>query len=167
VYYRHPSSVAIGTGICVGLVGTSPISCFPFWRHHEGRNREWMRLNCLTPIWAGGATHRLTLRRGRTVFPHHIEIADNKVAVALTADTSTAPPWPLDADRFGRSRRIRARTDPDTDRRGARACESEGCNSWSKAKAYRPSATRGDRSPGGGRSANGHCALIQREPQHD
>ena len=70
-------------------------------------------------------------------FPHHIEIADNKVAVALTADTSTAPPWPLDADRFGRSRRIRARTDPDTDRRGARACESEGCNSWSKAKAYR------------------------------
>ena len=27
--------------------------------------------------------------------------------------------------------------------------------------------TGGHRSPGGGRGANGHCALIQRQPQHD
>ena len=36
------------------------------------------RVHCVTPIWAGDATHRLTLRRGRT-FPHHIEIAENKL----------------------------------------------------------------------------------------
>jgi DNA invertase Pin-like site-specific DNA recombinase len=34
--------------------------------------------------------------------------------------------WSLDADCFGRSRRVRARTDPDTDRRGAGACEGRG-----------------------------------------
>src|SRR5713226_3642928 len=45
----------------------------------------------------------------------------------------------LDADRIGRSRRVRARTDPGADRRGARACEGEGGGSWSQTKADRPS----------------------------
>jgi transposase len=39
--------------------------------------------------------------------------------------------WPIDANRFGWSRRVRARTDTNTDWRGARACESEGGSPWS------------------------------------
>jgi hypothetical protein len=39
------------------------------------------RVHCVTPIWAGGATH-LDFATWKDSFPHHIEIAENKVSDA-------------------------------------------------------------------------------------
>src|SRR6266403_1602741 len=66
----------------------------------------------------------------------------------------------LDADRFGRSRRVRARTNPDADRRGARTCEGEGGNPWSEAEADQPSEEGSDCTSGGGRGADGHRSVL-------
>ena len=59
--------------------------------------------------------------------------------------------WPLDADGLGWSCRVRARTNPDADRRRARACQGPWGRPWSKAEAIAPSAEGGFGSPRGGR----------------
>jgi hypothetical protein len=60
----------------------------------------------------------------------------------------------LDADCFGRFRRVRARANPDSDRRGARARKGEGSHPWPEAKVDQPSASGSHCSPGGRRSAH-------------